>query len=120
VKRSIALLVVTLLVQSTGVSRADEPDIASKTMLKWCTDDPQTLGDVSCMLYVVGFVQALEIASSESKTLDICLPRNFTPAEARAVFIRTLRNIPQFQEERPDAALWASLGLAYPCAKKSN
>jgi len=47
----------------------------------------------------------------------LCLPPAFTSEDARSVFTRTIRALKESPEQPADAAVFASLALAFPCKK---
>lgn len=89
-------------------------------MLKWCTSEAGSEGSNLCDAYVGGFINALQVVSAQSKLPTICLPKNFAPIEAKAVYMRMLRTVPALQELPPDVALWTALSAQFDCGKNSN
>jgi hypothetical protein len=116
--RLTSLLVFTL---SIVVARANT-SVTGETLFKWCTSEPQSIENGYCDLYIAGFVQGANISNGKD---NICLPAEFTPAEAREVFIRTVRSLKEPQSkfllsQRLDEALGATLGMTFRCRKNSN
>jgi hypothetical protein len=111
---SIALVVAALAISAARSGMAESPELNGGTLLDWCTSAPGSFGDASCTLYIAGFVHGVDIGQSGRTAGPICLPPEFTPAEARAIFIRVMRIAP-IGSERVDVALGAALGSQYPC-----
>ncbi len=120
-RRLAALLVFAL---GAVVVRADTLSVTGETLFEWCTSKPQSIEDGYCGLYIAGFVQGAALSAGKD---NLCLPAEFTPAEARAVFIRTIRSLKEPQSrfllgQRLDEALGAILGMTFRCPsrEKSN
>lgn len=109
-----------------GLSLATFPvkaeGIDGKTLIKWCTSAPETLGAASCTLYVTGFVNGAEDVLLGTPSNTFCLPKHFTGAEGIAVFLRIMRNdmiATAVGNQQPDLAIATAFGVAFPC-KPSN
>jgi len=118
------LIAFLAFILATVVVHADASSFTGKKLFEWCTSKPQSLGDVSCDIFITGFVQGAMLASGKDKSGEVCLPAGFTPAEARAVFVRTMREprLNLFMEVDGGLALAATLGMTFRCPgwQKSN
>jgi Rap1a immunity proteins len=116
------LLSIVPIIFSMAAALADDVPRA-KVLFQWCTSKDRSIGDLSCTLYIGGFVNGLMVAGGKDSDAVMCLPDGFTGDEARAVFIRKMRLMGKdssLWDASVDLALTASLASAFPCAKKSN
>jgi hypothetical protein len=87
---------------------------------------------MSCTLYISGFVHGLQAA--EDLSGEICIPKSLTGKEAAIIFTETLTNIETAAEHRrgvgpeanpffngpQDAALAATLDMKFRCPQKGD
>jgi hypothetical protein len=112
IMRSLPIIAATMLITTAS---AEERTFTGKQLLTWCTSKSASIEDVSCGLYIAGFVHGLAAA----KDGLVCLPKGISGMEGRAIFVRmmhtTFKEYPK--DEDANAVLLASLGLAFPCKK---
>jgi hypothetical protein len=109
------------LIAATAPSRAQ----TGQDLLKLC-ESKNAVENISCELYISGFVHGMQLAQELHGT--ICLPPNLTGAEATEIYIRTLHDVGKgvppahnpFFKESQNAAVAASLGMAFKCPEKTG
>ena len=94
---------------------ADAHDITAGEMSAWCTSPSGSDPRLVCDSYTKGFVDAVSADVAMSKPAGICLPPQFTAAEAEDVFVRMVRTYPKMESGTPQTVLWAALSHQYPC-----
>jgi hypothetical protein len=83
----------------------------------------ETMRQLSCMVYISGFVHAMQ--ASQNLRSEICLPDTLTGAEASNVFVTTLTELKRtrkggdnpFLSGPQNASLAAALGMRFPCSR---
>jgi hypothetical protein len=91
-----------------------------KELFDACSDSSvDSEGDIFCSSYLSGFVAGMIVGLAEASHGDVCLPRHFMGAEARAVFLRIVRTDPRililFLE--PNYAVFTTFAKAFPCGR---
>jgi hypothetical protein len=88
------------------------------TLYQLCANKTES-AEMACEMWITGFT-AGATKNAPTKIHSVCLPSRSTPAQARLVIEKFMREHPEVLQ-LPDAAVaYAALGQAFPCSAKNS
>jgi len=124
----VRMMLVTALIAFAGPANAQPTQSNTKMMFEWCNSESRSIEDISCALYISGFVQGLQVHLAKEPSKEICLPDDGT-IDGRTIFVRSIRAMKQNLKEDAynimvalplPVVLWLAFSKEFPCHKSSN
>jgi hypothetical protein len=107
-----------LIFFSVNSSSAAEPKImTANRMVDFCTSPPDSTNGIFCGAYMAGFVDAISLAQATATTTHTCIPDYFSGAEARAIFVRFMKDKAELGELSFSEVVWFAITEQFPCRK---
>jgi hypothetical protein len=110
------------LLVAGGAAVAEEDTATANRMLYFCTSPPDSTNWMFCGTYMAGFVDAASIAQATATMKHTCFPDYLSGTEARAIFIRFMKDKagkhPEIGELSFSEVIWFAITEQFPCRKQ--